>query len=347
MRAAFVLALLAGVSASTVAHAEEGAPPAEGAPAEGAAAPAEAAPAAPAEGAASAPAAGAAADAKPKPPPYSLPWQLRTVVPKSVVRLDTSILMTKPKGADSSGTAIVPLLFAGYAVNKELMPFARVGYVTYSPPQGDSGAGLVNPALGAIYALALSPEMRLGLTLGVALPLGMNGGDSPKPEKAAALGAGAAARRYMDNALFATNYLTVFPGVGFAYIASGLTVQAEVTLLQLQRAKGGDTVEPDKSKTNMTAGLHVGYFVIPMLSLGAELNYQRWISEPKKPNVKAQDSLKDNLSVAVGPRLHLKVGESMWIRPGIAYARFLDKPMGDSDRFDSNHIVQIDIPVAF
>ncbi len=342
MRSAFVPVLLVSLATASVANAEEeaaptgGAPATETAPAEPAA---EASPAAPAEAA-------TAADVKPKKPPYSLPWQLRPIAPGNVARLDTSLQMYKPKGADSGGSVIATSLLFSYKVTDSFAPLVRLGYVTHSPPAGDSGAAFLNPVVGGLYGLALSPEMKLGLFLGLALPLGSNGGDDPKPEKAAALGAGMAARRYMDNAMFATNYLTPFPGVGFAYVASGLTVQAEVTVLQLMRMKAKD-IEKDSSKTNLTAGLHVGYFVIPELSLGAELNYQRWLSTPKTPPVELRDSLKDNLSFAVGPRVHLKMGEKMWIRPGIAYARFIDKPMGDSDRYDSNHIIQIDVPLAF
>lgn len=290
-----------------------------------------------------------AAEPAPKKPPYSLPWQLRPVVPGNVVRSDTSLQMYEPKGADSGGTVIASTLLVSYKVMDDFAPLLRLGFVSHSPsdpPGGSSGSAFLNPVIGGLYGLALSPEMKLGLFLGLALPVGSNGGDDPDPDKALALSAGMGARRYMDNAMFATNYLTPFPGVGFAYVASGLTVQAEVTVLQLTRVKGKD-VEPDSSKTNLTSGLHVGYFVMPELSLGAELNYQRWLSKPKKPPVETKNHLADNLSVAVGPRVHLKVGEKIWIRPGIAYARFLDKPQGDSDKVDSNHIVQVDVPVAF
>ncbi len=40
------------------------------------------------------------------------------------------------------------------------------------------------------------------------------------------------------------------------------------------------------TRTNFTAGLHIGYFVIPMISLGTEVRYQQWIKNPsaKAPN---------------------------------------------------------------
>ncbi|MBK7585319.1 MAG: hypothetical protein IPI67_34660 [Myxococcales bacterium] len=350
MRAAIVPISLALVLGAGVASAQDDAAPADGAAPTDGAAPADETPAVTTEAAPkAAPTEAATAEAKPKKPPYSLPWQLRPIAPGNVARLDTSIQMYKPKGADSGGNIIATSLLFAYKVTPDFAPLVRLGYVTHSPsdpPGGASGSAFLNPVIGGLYGIALSPEMKLGLFLGLALPLGSNGGNSPNAEKSVALAGGMGARRYMDNAMFATNYFTPFPGVGFAYVASNLTIQAEVTVLQLMRVKG-DKVNPDKSKTNFTSGLHVGYFVIPELSIGAELNYQRWLSKPKQPPVEAKNSTADNLSVAIGPRLHLKVGESMWLRPGIAYARFLDKPQGDGDTYDSNHIIQIDVPIAF
>ena len=62
----------------------------------------------------------------------------------------------------------------------------------------------------------------------------------------------------------------------------GFTAQVEATLLQLTRVKGdkrppGLPKNPDKSKTNFTMGVHVGYFIMPMLSVGGEIRHQRWL----------------------------------------------------------------------
>jgi hypothetical protein len=155
------------------------------------------------------------------------------------------------------------------------------------------------------------------------------------------LGAGIPARSAMDNAMFAMNYLTVFPGAGLAYVKGGLTVQGEVTLLQLTRVKGDAIAGEDSSRTNFTTGLHVGYFFIPQLSAGVELRHQRWLSTPTP--IKVNDALRDNTTVAFGPRAHFKLSESVWLRPGIALALPVDEPMTDS----KYKIIQIDIPVAF
>ena len=144
----------------------------------------------------------------------------------------------------------------------------------------------------------------------------------------------------MDNAMFAVNDLTVFPGIDLAYLRGGFTVQGEVTVLQLTRVRG-EAVQPDASRTNLTSGLHAGYFLTPWLSVGAELRYQRWLSTPA--SVAADPSVRDNLSAAAGPRLHLKVSRALTLRPGLSYATGLDAPM----RAQSFQVVQLDVPVLF
>jgi hypothetical protein len=117
-------------------------------------------------------------------------------------------------------------------------------------------------------------------------------------------------------------------------------VQAEATLLQLTRVRG-DKVQPDSARTNFTAGLHVGYFVLPALSLGAELRHQRWLSTPKA--VAATPALRDTTTFAVGPRVHIEVSKGIWFRPGVSYGRGLDDPMSGQNY----NIVQLDLPFQF
>lgn len=284
--------------------------------------------------------AGPAAPAPEKPkPPYSLPFQLRPVVVGNVIRSDTAFAFYK-NAADESGSTIATTLLASYKVTDNFAPLIRLGVVSNSPPSpGESATGFMNPVLGGTYAIALSPELKLGLFLGLTIPIGSGGGEPPTDKNMVANSAGIAARSAMDNAMFAVNDFTVFPGVGLAYVAHGFTAQVEATVLQLTRVKGED-VQPDESRTNFTAGLHLGYFVIPQLSLGAELRHQRWLSTPERPNVEASPELRDTTTFAVGPRLHIKLGKKSWVRPGIAFAMPLDKPMKDSE----HKIVQLDVP---
>jgi hypothetical protein len=309
-------------SASAFAQATDAAPPA----------PADAAPPAPAP-----------AD-KPKPPPYSLPFQLRPVAPGNVVRSDTSLALYKNPMTGNSGSTVASLLLASYKVTDELAPLVRLGMVSNSAPApGKSAKGFLNPVLGALYGLKLSPELKLGLFLGVTIPIGSGGGNDSALEKRAANGAGIFARAAMDNAMFAVNDFAIFPGVDFAYVSKGFTAQVEATVFQLTRVRGDAPVVPDSSRTNFTTGLHLGYFLIPMLSLGVELRHQRWLSTPKAPAVEANSALRDNTTFAFGPRVHVKLSPTMWLRPGFSFAMPLDDPMKDS----KYKLLQLDIPFVF
>jgi hypothetical protein len=291
--------------------------------------------ASPVVGAAAAP--DAPAVPKPKPPPYVLPWQLRPAAAASVIRSDTAFAFRKP--ADKGGTTVASMLLGSYKVTPEFAAMVRLGMVSDSPPVGDSGTALINPVLGGTYVFKLSKEFRLAAFLGITVPVGGGGGNTPDKATRAAVLAGIPARSAMDNAMFAVNYFTVFPGLDLAYVAGGLTIQAEATLLQLIRTRG-DNVDKDSTRTNFTAGLFVGYFLIPELSLGAELRYQAWLSNK---SVNTGTAGRDNVTFAVGPRFHFKVSDTMWFRPGIAYARGIDKPMTDNNY----NIVQLDLPLSF
>jgi hypothetical protein len=344
------------------------------APAAAADAPAAAEPAAPPTPAAAEPAPAAAVEAppaaaepapepaaaKPKPPPYSLPFQLRPAVVANVVRSDTNFAFYKNPANSESGSTIASMLLASYKVTDEFAPMIRLGIAQNSPPKvaapavtPDSAVVFANPVVGGTYAIKPAKPLRLAFFLGLTIPVGSGGGDSPKPETKTAVAAARTARNAMDNAMFSPNDFTVFPGVDFAYVSGGFTAQVEATLFQLTRVKGdkknamGVAQNPDKSKTNLTLGLHVGYFVIPQLSIGAELRHQRFLSTPKA--VEADEALPSPLGVrdtttwAVGPRGHFKLSESVWFRPGVSFSMPLDNPMKKAEY----KVVQLDLPIAF
>lgn len=331
------------------------APPAPAEPAP-AAAPAEAAPAAeapPAEPAA----------AKPKPPPYSLPWQLRPAVVGNVVRSDTAFAFYKDAAGKESGSTVASMLLATYKVTDEFAPLVRIGLASNSPPSSlmvamkpvDSAVNFLNPVVGGTYAIKPAKPLRLAFFLGLTIPVGSGGGDEAKVENKTANGAGIRARSSMDNAMFLVNDFAIFPGVDFAYVAGGFTAQVEATVFQLTRVKGdkknamGVANNPDKSKTNLTMGLHLGYFIIPQLSLGAEIRHQRFLSTPKA--VEADEAstnmtpqgLRDTTTWAVGPRGHFKLSDSVWFRPGVSFSMPLDNPMKKAEY----KVVQLDLPIAF
>lgn len=289
-------------------------------------------------------------------PPYSLPWQLRSAMAGTGVRSDTAIASFKDAKSGNGGTTVATMLTGSYQVANGFAPMVRLGFVGNSPPSAvpvagtpappGGGVSLVNPVIGATYSLALPAHFRLAFFLGVTVPIGMGGGDTPDGTQLAAAKAGVLARSAMDNAMFAVNDMTVFPGLDIAFVSHGFTAQAEVTLFQLGRVRGGGGAtphNPDAAKTNLTTGLHLGYFIIPQLSLGAELRYQRWLSTPAAVAADATGASRDNLSFAIGPRLNVKLSEGTWFRPGIAYARGLDDPMSKS----SYNVVQLDLPFVF
>jgi len=330
LRGTYPLALLSLclLSAPRAVHAQEPEPATPVAPAEATSAPAEAAP----------------MPAPAQPAPYSLPWQLRPVAPGNALRLDTAYGSYKnPTTGKTGGSAIATSILGSYKIIPDLALIARLGLVENSPPASPppSATSFLNPVLGGLYGIQLSASFKLGLFLGVTLPIGTGGGDNPDPGKVAANNAGIATRSAFDNAMFAVNYFTVLPGVDFAFVQSGLTVQAEATIFELTRARGPST--QDSTNTNLTAGVHVGYFIAPVFSLGAELRHQRWLSTPASVKADKTDSIRDTSTFAVGPRFHFRLSDSVWFRPGLALALPLDDPMKKS----SYKIAQLDLPFSF
>jgi len=330
-------------AAAEPAPAAEPTPP--GAPATPAPVADTATPAAPAEPAAAPEPAPEPAAAKPKPPPYSLPFQLRPVAPGNVVRLDTAVGFYKNPTTDKNGSAIATSLLGSYKVIPDLALIARVGlvrnYAPELPATTKSATSILNPVLAGLYGIKLAPSLKLGLFLGVTVPVGTGGGTNPDANKVAANAVGISTRSAFDNAMFAMDYFTVFPGVDLAFVQSGLTVQAEATLFKLTKVRGPDA--EDDSRVNFTTGLHAGYFVLPMLSIGAELRHQRWLSTPTPVKNDKTGSIRDTTTVAVGPRFHFKLSDSVWFRPGLSFTLPVDDPMKKADY----KIVQLDLPISF
>lgn len=311
-------------------------PPALGAPAAEAAAPS------PAATAVTTATPGTPATPAPPPPPYSIPWQLRPVAAANALRSDTAIAFYD-NGMGASGSTVASMFLASYKVTPSLAPMVRLGVSQNDgPAMVPDGTSFVNPIVGATFAKRID-SIRWAAFLGATIPIGSGGGNSPDPGAAAANAAGIRARSAMDNAMFAVNYFTAIAGGGIAYVDHKLTVQLEATLLQLFRVRG-DTApsSPDSTRTNSTVGLHAGYFILPVLSVGGELRYQRWLSSPTPaPNFSGANV--DTLTMAIGPRAHFQVGKGLWLRPGLAYARGLDMPLTTS----SYNMIQVDVPFVF
>ena len=276
-----------------------------------------------------------------EPPPYSLPWQLRPAAAANAVRIDSSEAFFQDKTGNKGFTSATMVLGC-WRVTPNLALSVRLGGVANVPPTGATGYSFLNPAVAATWVLHLPAHLRLAFALGVTLPVGTGGGDGPDAATAAANKAGILARSAMDNAMFAVNYTAVMPGVGFAWVDHGVTVQLDAGVLELIRVRG-EAVDKDAARTNLITGLHVGYFIIPQLSVGAELRYQRWLSTPAAVAADPTGTIVDNLTVAVGVRGHFKAGKRVVLRPGLSYTRGLDDPMAANNY----NIVQVDLPIYF
>jgi len=295
-----------------------------------------------------------AVPAAPAPKPkYSLPWGLRPGIAPNVIRSDSSIALSDPQG-----NAFASTLTGGYKLIPNLGLYARAA-LTYSSPaqpaatmmmpmpaKAESATVFSNPLIFALFTPKIGNGLWLPMSLGATVPIGSGGGDDQDVPKYKAQAAGLWARSAMDNALFAVNYFTMAGGAGVTWVHDRLTVQGEFTVLQLLRVRGDKTLptgaklEPDSSRTNSTVGFHVGYAVIDMLTLSAELRYQRWLSEPTM--VKLDPHKRDQMTAGVGARVNLPVGK-VTVRPGIAYFHPLDDPMADW----KYRVITLDVPVLF
>jgi hypothetical protein len=298
--------------------------------------------------------------------PYSLPWQLRAAAAVTAIRVDSTFASYTNAAGKGGGFNLAPTLLACFRIPGTgipgldaewagLAPFVRFAAVNDSPPTGTGGFAFVNPAAGATYALSLPAGIRLAGFLAATIPVGMGGGDSPSAGVTDARNAGLNSRAQMDNAMFAVDDFSILPGVDVAWVSGGLTVQVEATVAQLTRVKGSGinpatmkTADPDSSKTNLMSGIHVGYFVIPFLSIGAELRYQRWLSPPLAVTNDKTGSLPvDNATFAIGPRLHLPLAPGIHMHPGVAWSQGIDAAGNAPLNFNHYHIVQVDVPVVF
>lgn len=272
------------------------------------------------------------------------------MIAPTVVRSDTS-LASYQNPAAQSGFAVVSELSASYRIpgtgtapRTGLAPFVKLTIVNDSPPGNVTGGfAFVNPFLGATYAVAFGSGWRASAFLGVTVPVGMGGGDKPDAGPLDARTVGPVVRADLDNALFAVDDLAVLPGIDFAYVAHGLTVQFEATFAQLERVRGAEN-QHEASKTNLTGGIHAGYFLFDFLSLGGEIRYQRWLNPPFVVQDHKANTSYDMTSIGVGPRFHFHIAGDFWIRPAIAYTRGFDHPMTSPA---NDNIVQIDVPVFF
>lgn len=285
------------------------------------------------------------AEPAPKPKaPYSLPWQLRSAGVGNVARLDTTFAV-HDDGGDAWNETLVTMVTLSYKVAPWAAPVVRLGYVVNAARDAEGNAQIAsafaNPVIGMMFAPKLPDPVKLSLFFGNTLPIGEGGGDAPAPEKATAMQMGSLTRSGMDGSMFSPNYIAFVPGADLAYVAYGLTVQGELTLIQYFRTRGEENPKSaDAARTAAIAAMHVGYFFVPAFSVGADLRYQFWVRNPSVPD----DAVaRDNFTVAAGARVHVPLGPKAWFRPGLSYGCGIDNPMRDSHY----NMIQLDLPFSF
>ena len=322
----------------------------------------------------------AAEVAPPAPPPpaptkatafYTLPFHLRPTAAVNVVRLDNVLGQydatgDKTKVRGGKGMKEVSILNAGYKFAKDFGMLARIGVANDFPdkdvsPNAKNGYALTNGLLFLTYAPSfMEGDIRTGFYLGVTAPIGSGGGTHGNTAAKAVNSGAGLVRSNMDGALFLVNDLAVIPGVDIAYVKYGLTLQLELTYLEIMRVRGADdktipaTYQSDVTKRNFVGGLFVGYAFIPQLSAGVELRYQRWLKPPhairnlgdkdfptySQETQDRYDTQIQNMTAAVGLRGNFKIGDKTFFRPAISYAMGLVGQIADQ----KYHLIQLDLP---
>jgi hypothetical protein len=276
----------------------------------------------------------------PTPPPsYVLPFQLRSVSPRNGIRIDT--LVAPYRYADMSALETVVFLSAQLRLQQHFFLQARWGFDDNRVGTGDRNrTGVVNPSLGLTVAFPVGSVIRFAASTSVGLPLATGGGDGSDIDGVFLQRQGALARSTMDNNSFAANDLGFPTGLSLAFVHRGFTAQVDGTVIPSGRVKGTGT-EGDGAKVNSTFGLFVGYYVIPEISLGAELRYQYYLLPPSL--VDRDPSARDNLTVGAGGRLEIELSDSARVRPGVCLSTGV---LGYVEQ-QSFRMVQFDLPISF
>jgi hypothetical protein len=267
-----------------------------------------------------------------------LPFGLRGAVAATTVRAETAYGWN----AGQSST-VVQYLAASYAPLANLSLAVRGGWVAYIPEKGDASTAFTNVALSGMWAESIEPSVKVAGVLGVGLPVGQGGGDSPDPGQAAAIAAGNLARsRFEGLTMFRPNNLTPFLGGDVAWVRGGVTLQAEATLFQGFRVRGAQS-DPDSAITNLTMGAHAGYAIVPELSVVLEVRNQTFLSTPA--SVDAGKMSRTWTTVGGGPRGNFRVARDVFLRPAIGYFQPLNDP-SPMISAGSYHVFLVDVLLA-
>ncbi|MEP6863068.1 MAG: hypothetical protein ABJE66_20750 [Deltaproteobacteria bacterium] len=283
----------------------------------------------------------------------SLPWQLHPMTTSNAVAAETAVAAFRdPQG--NIDIAETTALSASYQLTDRWAPMIRLGFVGNNAPGAAlDGTSVGNPIVGATYARTTNTR-RFALFAAVAIPVGSGGGSEPDP-RAERTNAASITARPADEAMFEVDYATAIAGADLAYVNHGFTAQAETTLVQSVRVRGDKTAAgADALRTRATLGGHVGGFLGSYVSLGADLEYRRWLSHPtmldemSDPGSPSVDQDPATLTVSLGARVHFQLGNAS-IHPGLSYTRGFDGLAlhGPMNLTRQTNTVGISIPVLF
>ena len=269
----------------------------------------------------------------------------------TALRSDSSVAFYNDT-AGASGDTEATMLLGSYKLTPHLAPLVRLGFVQNDARCSDGGRRLVvrQPARRRDLRAAASARFAGRSSWVARSPSGGAAATTPTPGAATANKAGIAARSGMDNSMFAVNYFTGIVG-GDARLRRPQAdrfrprrrCSSSCACTAMTPARPAPTRPAPTRRWDSTRG----YFVLPHLSLGAELRYQRWLTTATQISNGAKadipDANKDTMTVAIGPRAHFAIGKGMYLRPGLSYSRGLDQPLTTS----SYNVLQVDLPVVF
>jgi hypothetical protein len=286
-----------------------------------------------------APAPEPAAPSDQAPTQYTSPFQLRSVIPGNGVKVDSTVAPYRLDGVD--GWVTVVLLSGQVRLVESLALQARWGFDDNNVSRGGgSRFGILNPTLGVLFGVPIGQNFRFAASTVVGYPVATGGGNTPDPHDVVLQRQGMLARSAFDNTSFALNDVGFPTGLSLAYTFCGLTAQVDASVIPTVRVKGA-RAQRDPSKVNSTYGFFLAYRLVPAVSVGAEVRYQRYLSTPSA--VRQDPSARDNLTVGGGFRLDLPLSDSNRVRPGLCYSRGLRGPVEQQ----SYQMVQLDLPVSF
>jgi hypothetical protein len=275
--------------------------------------------------------------AAPTPPAYVLPFQLRSVSPRSGVKLDTIVAPYEYQGANALSTVV--LLSGQVQLSQQLYFQAKWGFDDNRVGNGQRNrTGIVNPTLGFTLAFPLGSSFRFAAATSVGIPLATGGGNAPDPDGVLLQRQAQLARSTMDNTTFTVGDVGVPTGLSFAFVHRGLTAQIDGNIIPSGHVKGR---QEDAAKVNSTFGFFLGYLLVPEFSIGAELRYQYYLLPPASVDV--DPSARDNLTIGGGARLEIELSDSARMRPGVCISSGLVGYVAQQ----SYRMVQFDVPISF